>query len=92
MCFLRCMLCKAFEQPPEFHPEGDVWTHVLLILEQLRNPTPTLAAGALLHDIGKPPTFRIADRIRFDGHAEVGAEMTRNILSRLRFSNEEIDQ
>jgi poly(A) polymerase len=83
---------QGVEQPPEFHPEGDVWAHVLLILEQLRNPTPTLAAGALLHDVGKPLTFRIADRIRFDGHAEVGAEITRNILSRLRFSNEDIDR
>jgi putative nucleotidyltransferase with HDIG domain len=83
---------KAFQgvqQPPEFHPEGDVWAHVLLMFEQLRNPTPTLALGVLLHDIGKPPTFRVADRIRFDGHAEVGAEMARNILSRLKFSTEE---
>jgi poly(A) polymerase len=86
---------KAFQgvqQPPEFHPEGDVWKHVLLILEQLRNPTPTLAFGALLHDVGKPPTFRVADRIRFDGHADLGAEMTRNILSRLKFSTEECRQ
>ena len=83
---------KAFqgvEQPPEFHPEGDVWTHVLLMLNQLHDPSPTLAAGVLLHDVGKPPTFRIADRIRFDNHAEVGAEMTKRILSRLKFSNEE---
>lgn len=86
---------KAFQgvqQPPEYHPEGDVWTHVLLMLDQLRDPTPTLAFGALLHDVGKPPTFKIADRIRFDSHAEVGAEMTRKILSRLRFSNEDADQ
>jgi poly(A) polymerase len=86
---------KAFQgvqQPPEFHPEGDVWTHVLLMLEQLRNSTPALALGVLLHDVGKPATFRIADRIRFDGHADVGAEMARNILSRLKFSNEDIRQ
>jgi poly(A) polymerase len=83
---------RGVEQPPEFHPEGDVWTHVLLMLEQLRSPTPTLALGVLLHDVGKPPTFRIADRIRFDGHAEVGAEMTRKILSRLKFSNEDMDR
>jgi putative nucleotidyltransferase with HDIG domain len=86
---------KAFQgvqQPPEFHPEGDVWTHVLLMLEQLRNPTPTLALGVLLHDIGKPATFRVADRIRFDGHAEVGVEMAKNILCKLKFSNEDIRQ
>lgn len=83
---------KAFQgvqQPPEFHPEGDVWTHLLLMLQQLRNSTLTLAFGVLLHDVGKPATFRVADRIRFDGHVEVGAEMARNILCRLKFSNEE---
>ena len=80
------------EQPPEFHPEGDVWTHVLIMLEQLRNPSPTLALGVLLHDVGKPPTFRIAERIRFDGHAEVGAEMAEQILSRLKFSGEDVHQ
>ena len=86
---------KAFQgvqQPPEFHPEGDVWTHVLLMLDQLSRPSPTLAAGVLLHDVGKPPTFRVADRIRFDNHAEVGAMMTGNILARLRFSNEDVEQ
>ncbi|MBV8549878.1 MAG: CCA tRNA nucleotidyltransferase [Acidobacteriaceae bacterium] len=85
---------KAFQgvqQPPEFHPEGDVWTHVLIMLEAMHRPTPTLAFGVLLHDVGKPPTFRIADRIRFDGHAEIGARMTQDILSRLRFSNEDAD-
>ncbi len=86
---------KAFQgiaQPPEFHPEGDVWTHVLLMLDQLQQPTLTLALGVLLHDVGKPPTFSVSDRIRFNGHAEVGAEMTRQILTRLKFSNDEIDQ
>ncbi len=86
---------KAFQgvqQPPEFHPEGDVWQHVLLMLDALHHPTPTLAVGALLHDVGKPPTFRIADRIRFDNHAEVGAEIARSILKRLRFSNEDTEQ
>lgn len=86
---------KAFQgvqQPPEFHPEGDVWTHVLLMLGELRNPSPTLALGVLLHDVGKPPTFRVADRIRFDGHAEVGAQMAAVILSRLRFPNAETER
>ncbi len=63
---------KGVEQPPEYHPEGDVWVHTLLLLEQLDHPTPTLALGALLHDVGKPPTFRVAERIRFDGHVEEG--------------------
>ena len=86
---------KAFQgiaQPPEFHPEGDVWTHVLLMLNQLKQPTLTLALGVLLHDVGKPPTFSVSDRIRFNGHAEVGAGMTRQILTRLKFSNDEIEQ
>jgi putative nucleotidyltransferase with HDIG domain len=78
------------EQPPEFHPEGDVWIHTMMMLEGLRNPTPTLALGVLLHDVGKPPTFRLAERIRFDEHPEVGAEMAVRILTRLRFSNEAI--
>jgi len=83
---------KGVEQPPEFHPEGDVWIHTLLLLEGLRNPSPTLAWGALLHDVGKPPTFRVAERIRFDGHVEEGVRLTQGILSRLRCSREEIDQ
>lgn len=86
---------KAFQgvqQPPEFHPEGDVWTHVLLMLENMKEPSTTLALAVLLHDVGKPPTFRVADRIRFDGHAEVGAAMTKHILAQLKFPNSENDQ
>lgn len=83
---------KGVAQPPEYHPEGDVWTHTLLLLEHLRNPSPTLAFGALLHDVGKPPTFRVAERIRFDGHVEKGVEMAAAILTRLRFSNDEVRQ
>jgi poly(A) polymerase len=83
---------KGVEQPPEYHPEGDVWAHTLMMLERLQNPTVTLALGALLHDVGKPATFRIAERIRFDGHVEKGVEMTRGILTRLRFSHEIIEQ
>jgi putative nucleotidyltransferase with HDIG domain len=83
---------KGVEQPPEFHPEGDVWIHTLLMLEGLRSPTPTLALGVLLHDVGKPGTFRVAERIRFDGHVELGEEIARRILTRLKFSNADIDQ
>ncbi len=81
---------KGVAQPPEFHPEGDVWTHVRLMLGEMRNPTPTLALGVLLHDIGKPRTFAVRERIRFDGHAELGAQMAVEILTRLRFSNDDI--
>jgi poly(A) polymerase len=78
---------KGVAQPPDHHPEGDVWTHTLLLLESMREPTVTLAWGALLHDIGKPSTFRIAeDRIRFDGHVEAGLAIGGRILERLRFS------
>jgi poly(A) polymerase len=85
---------KGVEQPPQFHPEGDVFVHTLLLLEKLPpDATPTLAWGALLHDVGKPPTFRMApDRIRFDGHVEVGVSMAQEICRRLRFSNHETEQ
>ena len=85
---------KGVEQPPQYHPEGDVWVHTLGLLEQLEEGCPaTLAWGALLHDVGKPPTFvRAPDRIRFDGHAEVGVAMAAEILRRFRFSNEETSQ
>jgi poly(A) polymerase len=85
---------KGVEQPPEFHPEGDVFVHTLLLLEKLPHPCPaTLAWGALLHDVGKPPTFRRAlDRIRFDGHVDVGVKMAEEICRRLRFSNDDTDQ
>ena len=83
---------KGVAQPPEFHPEGDVWTHTLLMLEELENPTVTLALGTLLHDVGKPPTYRVAERIRFDGHVEAGMEISRAICERLRYSNKETEQ
>jgi poly(A) polymerase len=83
---------KDVPQPPEYHPEGDVWTHTLLMLQGLFHPSPTLAMGVLLHDVGKPPTFRVAERIRFDGHVERGVELTREIMTRLRFSNDDIEQ
>jgi poly(A) polymerase len=85
---------KGVAQPPEFHPEGDVFVHTLLLLENLPQPCPsTLAWGALLHDVGKPPTFRVApDRIRFDGHVEVGVKMAEEVCRRLRFSNEDTEQ
>ena len=77
------------QQPPEFHPEGDVFVHTLLLLENLPHPCPpTLAWGALLHDVGKPATFRVApDRIRFDDHVDVGVKIAEEICERLRFSN-----
>ena len=83
---------KGVEQPPQYHPEGDVWNHTLLMLQQLDHPTPALAMGVLLHDVGKPPTFRIADRIRFDGHVEEGVRMAHAILHRLRFSRDDMEQ
>src|SRR5271169_3027703 len=87
-------LMKGVEQPAEFHPEGDVFVHTLLLLDNLPSPCPmTLAWGALLHDVGKPPTFRVApDRIRFDGHVEVGVKMAEEICQRLRFSGDDTEQ
>jgi poly(A) polymerase len=84
---------KGVEQPPQFHPEGDVWTHTLLLLAQLPSACPlTLAWGALLHDVGKPPTFVLADRIRFNGHVDVGVAIAADICRRFRFSNDETHQ
>jgi len=81
-------------QEPEWHPEGDVWIHTLLLLEKLpAGVSRTLAWGSLPHDVGKPPTFRrAADRIRFDGHVEVGVAMAREICQRLRMSKDDIEQ
>lgn len=83
---------QGVAQPPEFHPEGDVWTHTILMLERLRAPSPTLALGALLHDVGKPPTFTLRERIRFDNHVEVGARMAEAICRRLRLSARETER
>jgi len=138
---------KGVPQPPEFHPEGDVWTHTMLMLELMdqtkreRNlgsggasiepsppsnlpyqsrvqdigrpedtasslprdqavdvgdpqsyPSICLAVSVLLHDIGKPPTFEVRDRIRFNNHPEVGARMAARICERFRFTNKQSDQ
>ncbi|HET6143575.1 MAG TPA: CCA tRNA nucleotidyltransferase [Candidatus Acidoferrales bacterium] len=88
---------KGVQQPPQFHPEGDVWIHTLMLLEKLpAGCSPTLAWGVLLHDVGKPPTFSPATgpgtRIRFNGHEGIGARMAEGICRSLRFSNEETEQ
>ena len=80
---------KGVAQSPDYHPEGDVWVHTLGLLEQLHQPTETLALGALLHDIAKPRTARATDtRITFYGHCELGADMAVAICQRLRRSRE----
>lgn len=78
---------KGVQQPRKFHPEGDVYKHTLLLMSQLKDAPVDLAFGCLLHDVGKPATFRRSDRIRFNGHDRVGARMTEAILERLRFPN-----
>ena len=73
------------EQPPQYHPEGDVLVHVVMVLDRIPANHPALAWSAVLHDVGKPPTFRIAeDRIRFDGHDTLSAKMAEEILLRLK--------
>ncbi len=79
---------KGVQQPRQFHPEGDVFKHTLMLMDQLKSPSVVLAFGCLLHDVGKPATFKRLDRIRFNGHDRVGARMTETILTRLRFSND----
>jgi poly(A) polymerase len=88
---------KGIAQPPQFHPEGDVWTHTLLMLEKLpAGVSRTLAWGVLLHDVGKPPTYTPprapGDRIRFDGHVDVGVALAEKICERLRFSGDDLRQ
>ena len=75
---------RGVAQPPEFHPEGDVWTHVLAMLRIERAASPTLAWGILLHDVGKPATYTETDRIRFNGHDKAGAAMSAEVCARLR--------
>lgn len=85
---------KGVEQPPEFHPEGDVFTHTCLMLDSLPPaPSPVLALAVLLHDVGKPPTAALdADgRWRFMEHASVGGRMAEAILQRLRFSSDDTE-
>ena len=86
---------RGCEQPPQFHPEGDVYVHTLIMLELLPpDASLELCLGVLFHDIGKPPTFEFdeaADRIRFNGHDRVGAEMAEEIMRRLRYSNANIE-
>jgi poly(A) polymerase len=86
---------KGCEQPPQFHPEGDVWVHTRAMLGLLpAEVTAPLVFSVLLHDIGKPPTWSLdpaEGRIRFNAHDKVGAGMTRAIMERLRFSREEIE-
>jgi poly(A) polymerase len=89
-------IMNGVEQPPEFHPEGDVFIHTCLVLDKLHKNqagvvSPELAIGALLHDVGKPPTFSVSDRIRFNGHDKLGADMSKKICRDLKFSNKQIE-
>jgi poly(A) polymerase len=80
------------EQPPQFHPEGDVYTHVRLMLSKIEKPNLDLALGILFHDVGKKPTSKVDEngRIRFNGHETIGAEMAEQIMTGLRYDNKTI--
>jgi poly(A) polymerase len=80
------------EQPPDFHPEGDVFEHTCLMLDAMRSPSPELALAVLLHDVGKPETFVVDDRIRFNDHDKVGAVKAAEICRRFRYSNERVER
>ena len=97
LCLLQEILpevsgMKGVRQPENFHPEGDVFTHTLLCLSKMENPSWTLAMGVLLHDVGKPSTFMELDRIRFNLHEKVGADITTGICNRLKTSNADKEQ
>ena len=86
---------QGCEQPPQWHPEGDVFIHTRIMLDMLpEEASLPLVLSVLFHDIGKPATYsfdKANDRIRFNGHDRVGAGMTEKILRRLRYSNDVID-
>lgn len=85
--------CKGVAQPPEFHHEGDVWTHLMDSLKSLPKEATLSARWAVIfHDIGKPETFKIAERIRFDHHSEVSAEIAEKIMRRLKFPRRDIER
>jgi poly(A) polymerase len=81
------------EQPPEYHPEGDVYEHVRLMLTKIKEPNLDLALGVLFHDVGKKPTSKVDEngRIRFNEHESVGANMTEKIMTDLRYDNKKIE-
>jgi poly(A) polymerase len=80
------------DQPPQFHPEGDVYEHVRLMLTKIEQPNLDLALGVLFHDVGKKPTAKVDEngRIRFNEHESVGAEMAEQIMTGLRYDNKTI--
>src|ERR1700678_908116 len=81
------------EQPPQFHPEGDVYAHVRLMLSKIEEPNLDLALGVLFHDVGKKPTSKTDEngRIRFNEHESVGADMSEKIMTDLRYDNKTIE-
>ncbi len=83
---------KGVEQNEVYHPEGDVFVHTVKILSLLSNPEVSLAFAALLHDIGKPPTYSPDGPALFPNHAGVGAEMSHTVLNRLRFDRRTRDR
>lgn len=88
---------KGVKQPPQFHPEGDVFVHTCLVLDKMYENSKgqagaELALGGLLHDVGKPPTYTVTDRIRFNGHDRVGATMSKKICRKLKLSNKQIER
>lgn len=92
-CVLPEIACmKGVQQPPEFHPEGDVFQHTLLMLDLMREPAPELALAVLLHDVGKPETQTFEDRIRFNYHDKAGARIAEALCRRWRFSNDATEQ
>ena len=89
---------NGVEQPPEHHPEGDVFIHTALMLDLMKERSPELIWSILMHDVAKPATFAIGTdkrtgqpKIQFRGHADLGAEMTVDIMRRFKCPNDQID-
>ena len=93
--FPELLALQGCEQPPQWHPEGDVFVHTRIALSLLNSPPLHLALAVLLHDIAKPPTQTWddeAERFRFNGHDRVGAKMAEEILRRLRYPNQTVEE
>lgn len=85
--------CKGVAQPMQYHEEGDVWTHLMNSLKALPKDAPLTARWSVIfHDIGKPETFKIAERIRFDHHSEISAEIAEKVMRRLMFPRRDIER
>ncbi|MBI3619025.1 CCA tRNA nucleotidyltransferase [Candidatus Peregrinibacteria bacterium] len=86
-------VCKGIPQPADFHHEGDVWEHMMMVLRSFREDDDIdVRLAALFHDCGKAETFSLKERIRFDHHAQVSAQKAEAALGRLQYPRKRIEK